>query len=63
MAVVMVLCFVESAIDVPCLDPFEETEEREYSLRLHRGASFTSMASSVAGETPVSQGLTDMTQS
>lgn len=42
----------ESAIDVPCLDPFEETEEKEFSLRLHRGASFTSMASSAAGEPP-----------
>ena len=47
----------ESAIDVPQLDPFEEEEERQFSLRLHRGASFTSMASSAAGEPPVSKGL------
>lgn len=44
----------EAAIDVPCLDPFEEVEEKEFSLRLNRGASFTSMASSAAGETQVS---------
>ena len=38
----------ESAVDVPQLDPFEEAEEKQFSLRLHRGASFTSMASSSA---------------
>ena len=45
-------------IDVPKLDPFEEVEEREFSLRLHRGASFTSMASSAAGDAAVSKELT-----
>lgn len=38
-------------MDVPKLDPFEEEEERQFSVRLHRGASFISMASSAAGET------------
>ena len=51
-------CLAESAIDVPQLDPFEQEEERQFSLRLHRGASFTSMASSTAGEPPVSKELT-----
>lgn len=49
----------EAAVDVPCLDPFEEEEEKEFSLRLNRGASFTSMASSAAGETQVSWGLSE----
>lgn len=42
-------------IDVPQLDPFEEVEEREFNLRLHRGTSFNSMASSAAGETPITE--------
>lgn len=50
----MYCSLAEAAVDVPCLDPFEEAEEKEFSLRLNRGASFTSMASSAAGETQVS---------